>query len=807
MDPLTKPKDGPAEPRPGDVLGEFRILHKIGEGAMGIVYEARQESLQRRVALKVLPVGGAADGQAVTRFYREARAAARLTHPNIVPVYGFGVEQGSYYYAMEFVAGPSLHQLVHKETDPLRDERQVAKYINAVALALDVAHKQGVIHRDVKPANILIREDDQAAITDFGLARQERKRSITQVGALMGTPVYMAPEQARGEKVDHKIDIYALGVTLYECLTGKVPFLHTKLRKLLIAITTEPPTPPSQLCPGLSPDLEAIVLKALAKDPNERYAGCKEMSDDLIRYFRGDVVLAREAGKHVLAARQLRKHPVTAFLSAAVVLLVLAWVIGNPYLMRQRNVERAAARLQEARALIAGPLEKHHKANQQLTTARAARDTALHRLGVEGRKASRTAGGAVTRAALSLERADELLLARQGDERSIAERGRDLLDEVLVLVPTNDPLHEEVRALSRDLVRAQLHTAVRDGNRDLAEVRRGELIALGEEVAGGAKASLNVESDPPGAQVFVFLVNTDARGDWTLDAPRDMGRTPLDLREQFAPGEYVCELVLDGRNTLRVPFVLQASQSHQIRLELPRADSVPPGFVYVAPSEFMAGGDPAAVRPLFRAPQPIWVSGFFLGSREVSVAEYLEFLNATAQGRAPRSRQFKKDGEAFTAASHLLEHPAAGVSRTDALAYCAWLSTKDGQRTYRLPTAVEWEKAARGPTGRFFPWGRTFSLAGGDPRAQLHRGELKSGVGTVPGGSMTGDRSIYGFFDMGGNLSEWVNDSFGGNSDGVLRGGSWARAPEIIRSASREPVSPRTFDSVAHRVGFRVAFD
>ena len=127
MDPLTKPKDGPAEPRPGDVLGEFRILHKIGEGAMGIVYEARQESLQRRVALKVLPVGGAADGQAVTRFYREARAAARLTHPNIVPVYGFGVEQGSYYYAMEFVAGPSLHQLVHKETDPLRDERQVAK--------------------------------------------------------------------------------------------------------------------------------------------------------------------------------------------------------------------------------------------------------------------------------------------------------------------------------------------------------------------------------------------------------------------------------------------------------------------------------------------------------------------------------------------------------------------------------------------------------------------------------------------------------------------------------------------------------
>src|SRR5690606_24989532 len=199
-----------------------KILHLIGEGAMGKVYEARQLSLQRRVALKVLPVDpDSSDSNALTRFYREARSAAQLNHPNIVPVYGFGAEGNSYYYAMQFVQGRSVQQLIDAG-EPL-DERRVATWALNVARGLEAAHQEGVVHRDIKPANIMVRDDDEAVITDFGLSRLQRVKSITQEGALLGTPVYMAPEQARGDKVDHRVDVYALGATLYQCLCGQLP--------------------------------------------------------------------------------------------------------------------------------------------------------------------------------------------------------------------------------------------------------------------------------------------------------------------------------------------------------------------------------------------------------------------------------------------------------------------------------------------------------------------------------------------------------------------------------------------------------
>jgi formylglycine-generating enzyme required for sulfatase activity len=680
-------------------------------------------------------------------------------------------------------------------------------------LALDTAHKEGVIHRDVKPANIMVREDDQAAITDFGLSRQERKRSITQAGALMGTPVYMAPEQARGEKVDHRIDVYALGATLYECLTGQVPFTQTKLRKLLVAITSEPPKPPSEVRPGISTDLEAITLKALSKKPEDRYQTAKEMADDLIRYFRGDIVNARSVGRVEIALRQAVKHKLITGLSLAVVLLVMGWVVGNPYLIRQRAQARAQLRFAEAHNLVDQPLAAYRRARDELAKAREARDATLHKVGAAGKEQGQAARGAVTRATLAFTRAEELLLTPQGSaERAVAERGRDLLDEVRVLIPEGDPLADEVRALLRDLVQAQLDSAERKGNVPLARVRRGELGTLGEsatEVEG--TATLVVETVPPNATVFLYRVEEDERQDWILSEARDVGQTPLEIARQLDEGEYLVELLCQGRVTVRVPLVVRAGQdTKQIRLELPPAERVPPGFTYIPPSEFRAGGDADAVRPLFRAPQPIWVGGFFLGTHEVSVAEYLEYLNAQPEDRrrVPNAWQFQTGAQRkVVAPREALDHPVAGVSRADAEAYCEWLTARDGERTYRLPTSVEWEKAARGSAGRPFPWGQRFDLADPTPRSHMQKGGPPGRISTVPRGSISGDRSIYGVMDMGGNLSEWVSDSFGGNSDDVLRGGSWARAPEVTRSASREAVNPLALQSVADRVGFRIAFD
>ncbi|RMG13803.1 MAG: hypothetical protein D6731_11490 [Planctomycetota bacterium] len=805
---LPDPALETGDPRPGDLLGEFRILRLVGQGAMGKVYEARQESLQRRVALKILPAQEQdGDPQAVRRFYREARAAARLRHPNIVPVYGFGVERGVYFYAMEFVQGRSLHELVHDPHEPLRDERSVAKYVLQVALALDVAHEEGVIHRDVKPANILVRPDGQAAITDFGLSRLERSRSITQEGALMGTPVYMAPEQARGERVDKRIDVYALGVCLYEGLTGSIPFPQTTLRELLVAITTAPPTPPRQLRPDLSPDLEAITLKALAKDPEERYASAKELGDDLIRYFRGDVVAAREVGPLVHLGRRLRKHKLATALGASLAVVLLATGLAIPRLAGDRAKARAKERLAAARELLSGPLEDYRSAQQRVAEAVNAREEVLYRVGARGRAESERTNRAVVAARVALRRAEAALLDGEPTARAqpLAARAESLLGEVLALLPAEDPLRAEASRLYRALLLAQESRARRRGELELAALRRRERLALGDAAPDAAGPTLlTVVTDPP-ARVELCAVGVDARGEWREGAARLLSSDRL--REEGVPlraGEYVLTLRAPGRIPVRVPLVIQPGRAHKrVRLELPREELIPAGMVYLPPGEVFLGGDPEAVRPLFRQRQPVWVPGFFLARHELTVAEYLDYLRSLPPDalRLPRGGQVLRVGGELRAAPGAARQPVVGVLREDARAYCTWRSERDPRGTYRLPTSAEWEKAARGPAGRAFPWGEGFDPT--DPPAHMQRGQ----GGPLPVGSMPRDRSIYELLDLGGNASEWVDDRFGGNADAVLRGGSWERAPEITRSASREPVAPAAFPAVARRAGFRVAFD
>ncbi|MBX3467210.1 MAG: serine/threonine protein kinase [Planctomycetes bacterium] len=392
-------------------LGDYRVVRLLGEGAMGKVYEAVQESLQRRVALKVLPDDFAQDPDAVTRFEREARAAAALVHPSIVPIYQFGCEGRTWFYAMEFVAGRSLRDLLKESRGPLHDPKKVAKYVLNVALGLDYAHGQGVVHRDIKPDNILVREDDQALITDFGLARRHDQKAITQAGALMGTPTYMAPEQAMGRTVDARADVWALGVTLHECLSGgQLPFPSQQLRELLIQITQQEPPPLRALRPELSPDLEAIVRKCLRKEPQERYQTAKEVADELIRFFRGDVVRAREATRAQRALRQVRKHPLTAALGALLVLVIVGALAGGVVVSRVRAVAAAGERVAAAEALVGAPLAAWREAAAALERPRGA-DQQLSPPG----RAAQPGGGPPTRGPARAE-------ARQLDGSADADR-------------------------------------------------------------------------------------------------------------------------------------------------------------------------------------------------------------------------------------------------------------------------------------------------------------------------------------------------------------------------------------------------
>jgi arabinogalactan oligomer/maltooligosaccharide transport system substrate-binding protein len=260
----------------GRRLGQYEILEEIGRGGMAVVYKAYQPALQRHVAIKVLLPHLSEDQDLVERFEREALAAGRLEHPNIIRIYDVGQDAGLHYLVMSYVAGPSVARRL-KEGGAL-DLHTALSIVGQVGAALDWAHSQGVVHRDVKPSNILLTPQGHAILSDFGIARAGGQATITQQGMLVGTPAYMSPEQARGlRNLDGRTDVYSLGIALYEMLTGDVPFHGDAPTVILRAILDDPPTPPRRLNPAIPPAVERVVLRTLAKERERRYATAGEM--------------------------------------------------------------------------------------------------------------------------------------------------------------------------------------------------------------------------------------------------------------------------------------------------------------------------------------------------------------------------------------------------------------------------------------------------------------------------------------------------------------------------------------------------
>jgi Protein kinase domain/FG-GAP-like repeat len=317
------------------VLGDFRILREIGRGGMGVVFEAEQLSLKRRVALKVLRFGGG-DSEAMLRFQREAETVARLHHTNIVPIFAVGCEQGTHYFAMQFIAGQSLAEA--SKAGAGRDLRVVAGWGVQAAEALAYAHARGVIHRDVKPSNLILDAEGTIWLTDFGLARCSDELTMTATGLLLGTPRYVSPEQASlvSRPVDARSDVYSLGASLYELATGKPVYDGETLQRLLAQIRDSEPIPPRRHRPDLPRDLETILLRCLEKEPVRRYASAQALADDLRRFAVGDPIKARRPGPIERAARWWRKRKGSAALAmasaaAAGLIVVAAWFIWQRY--------------------------------------------------------------------------------------------------------------------------------------------------------------------------------------------------------------------------------------------------------------------------------------------------------------------------------------------------------------------------------------------------------------------------------------------------------------------------------------------
>src|SRR5919197_3723936 len=246
----------------------YRVLNRIGSGGMADVYCAEDTQLGRRVALKLLYSRFAEDQEFVERFRREASAAAGLQHPNVVQVYDRGEWDGTYYIAMEFLEGRSLKQIIREE-GPLDPDRAIDIVIQ-VLRAERFAHKRGIVHRDIKPHNVIVDDEGRAKVTDFGIARAGAS-DMTETGSIMGTAQYLSPEQAQGQPVDARSDLYAIGVMLYELLTGVVPFDGESPVTIALKQVSEAPVPPLQRNPAVTPALDAVVRRALRKDPAQRY--------------------------------------------------------------------------------------------------------------------------------------------------------------------------------------------------------------------------------------------------------------------------------------------------------------------------------------------------------------------------------------------------------------------------------------------------------------------------------------------------------------------------------------------------------
>ncbi len=744
------------------VLGE-----RLGMGGMGEVVRAHDSELDRVVAMKRMRASQGSSS-ARRRFFEEARTAAGLEHPNIVPVYDVGSDgDGCPYFTMKWIRGRTLAEILRGVAE--RKRRVLGDYplsrrvqiLQSVCMAIDFAHERGVIHRDLKPANILIGAFGEVHVVDWGLARSGEPENGSsrpdQTLAVHGTPSYMAPEQARGDAVDRRTDIYGLGAVLYEILTLRAPHAGRSAPEIVEAVRRGPPPSPIEIEPETPPALDDLCRRAMSRDPADRPGSAREIHDELVQYLEGS---------------------------------------------RERARRRAAA----DRALVAGlrSLKERRGLTRRLKTASRVADR-------EARRFEPHAPIASKRPLLDLIRERDAI----ADAADVA-LGSAL--EELTLALRFDPEHSRARRTLGELHAEMLLEAEEAGNaRDvILHQRMIEAINDGSFdrfLAGDG--SLSLETDPPGASVRAQRY-VDEGVLMRVGQSRSLGSTPV-RDVPLAMGSYLLTIRKSGFAPVRFPVLIRRNETRSLRFPLLKPRQIGAGFVYVPAGPFIMGGDPRTLGAGER--REVDVPGFLMARFPVTFAEYMRELNAAPRGASlagPRNR-FDPAGSAGRellrragtrwviarddAGQRMVQPrwPVFGVSWEDATQYCRLRSEREGMPC-RLPREVEWEKAARGADGRLFPWGNRFD-ASLCKMAESRPAQAQP----EPVGSFPSDRSPHGVRDVAGGVQEWVADWLNRrNRFRVVRGGGYSNRESTTHCAYR---SGANLKGAYPFIGFRVARD
>ena len=728
-------------PSPSQPPGpRYKIGELLGAGGVGLVTSALDRTIGRTVAVKTLKQGKESEASVARRFIDEAHVTAQLEHPNIVPVYDMGwLPDGQPYYTMRIVKRQSLRDvLTHPD---IKAQWPLVRLLGAflqVSRGLAYAHARGILHNDIKPENVLLGDFGEVYLADWGLAKAMRDvpleipsrregappRTNGMSSATSGTPGYIAPEVLRHETdVDERADLFALGVVLYELLTGVHPFdVGTGAAAMILATVDRTPRRPRDVVPSCPLLLEDLCLQMLSKDRAGRPKSADLVAEDIEAFLEGAKERERRRVEAVTLCERA-KEPVMRFQHLET--------------ERQRLGELARQTLKQVRGWEAVERKRAGWALEDRSS-----------------EAERESGRALAEAI-------ELYTKALGYDAECAEAHRGLADLYWGRA-------RQAEAERRPPLQIYYEALVTDHD-------QGRYAALLR-----ADASLSLSTNPPGANVTVYRYVERDRV-LTASDERYLGRTPIQ-GVRLDPGSYLVVIKAAGYRDVRYPLLLTRGAHQTAEVNLYTSEEIGEEFVYVPGGLTPLGGDGDAIEPLPR--QEVSVQDFAIARFPVTMREYCAFLDelhgtdpTLSEKRAPHDLRgsegywVRREEDRWEPKAIIIEGdarkmfpegrghewsvPAVLIDWFDAVAYCRWRGSRDGAEV-RLPTEAEWEKAARGTDGRFFPWGDHF-----DPTFCHMRESRPYAQQPEPTGTFPTDESPYGARDMAGGVREWVGDIFG----------------------------------------------